>query len=1276
VGKGVLLAGFDGAIRSGVFEYGSEGWIETNKGLSNLTIVQIDTTKDYNARLGRGTIWGLSEADGLFVSIDNGKTWMSTGEVYTTASGGLSPLRVQSFRISPDFDEQAGIGSVWAIRPNTPDNIIRLPAGDTDWVTTGDSPFPGHTNIGLKFTPDYSEMHSQGDIWLWSTSDPSAPPYRRNGPTGTWISVTAGLPPEPGIKSISVSPDYNDLQDHGSVWASTEEGTYRLDVTGEAWVKETSISVRDLVFSANYNEENTSGAVLGIRSNNGREVYQCLPDNFGEWQKVGGTFPISMPTIKAISVSPNYDGASQGDIWAALAYEGLYHLSPEQGNWDQIVKGSISDIILSPAFEHDRTLILASDQGVLKYVPPAIDLDLHITSQEEIAPGSLATATFQYANLGSIEAKASTLTANLPDNMAFVTSNLSPTQTTPLVWALGDVVSEMRGLITASFKISPYVQFGEHLTVTAQIQSTSPEPYKDNNTSSTIFEVINPNWVDVGVDLSAPPILTPGSPAIYNAWTNNAYGKTVPMATLTLYLPQSLELHSANPQPISLSPAIWHIGPLAAGISQPIILTTTVAPTLPFDSKVAVTASITTTASDENPLNNTATITTSTTLTDAQSLILVAPERLTDQYGASPLLSKLHQLAAHPRVQGAVVDVLTNRDVRATYASWDADPSSATKANEVAMAIKALIDDYTLTYPNLRYLVLVGNDAMLPFYRVRDQNATHWHERKYCPHTPVGTVHSALCADYFLTDDFYADRAPTTPNSPFWKDEHPLYLPDFAIGRLVETPEEMIAAIDTFLSSSGETPLNPTLIGTHSHLVNDLGSLQCKALQDAGLTTTCTTGPNQFRTHVRQGTWGSLWAAFHSNHQKLGTLSAFSLKESNPGDGIAILASIGCHSGTSVNDGDALHLSYDLPQAGQHRGWLVIAPTAYAYASYLDVEYSEALMQELTQQLLRNDTQTLGLSMIRAKQAYYADRAWFDYTDEKVLLPMTLYGLPMTHVTLPSYVQHYTEEKVPLVDSRELQYLTVMTHTISGVTFTTQTTEDGTYYSYQDQMIAQEGYPIQPTTDIPLPATIQDRTLRGIRLQSATYADETPFDPVIAQSWAIGEPQSRLAAEPPLALTGWDRSLPHQLGHFQGLYENENRAALNLTLGAFHAETETERQFTDLEIVALYGKGTDYVPPTITEVSGFRTDVKRRFHAKVEDNEGLWQVTVLCDDGNNTLTSVPMRESSSPRLWIGQTPDYVTRYYLQAVDINGNITRTDWRPLTTGHSLYLPLILR
>jgi hypothetical protein len=165
-------------------------------------------------------------------------------------------------------------------------------------------------------------------------------------------------------------------------------------------------------------------------------------------------------------------------------------------------------------------------------------------------------------------------------------------------------------------------------------------------------------------------------------------------------------------------------------------------------------------------------------------LILVNLARVRTLYGAeqvTPLMDKLYALASHPRVLGKIVQVETDAAVDSAYQAWEGDILSTDKANDVASAIRALVLSYLQRSPNVAYIVIVGSDEVIPFRRTLDR--TSHSESTYQSQVSADTTLWAACGDDMsLTDNYYADLEPTV-----WEG-HEVYLPDYAMGRLIETP--------------------------------------------------------------------------------------------------------------------------------------------------------------------------------------------------------------------------------------------------------------------------------------------------------------------------------------------------------------------------------------------------------------------------------------------------------------------------------------------------------
>ena len=190
---------------------------------------------------------------------------------------------------------------------------------------------------------------------------------------------------------------------------------------------------------------------------------------------------------------------------------------------------------------------------------------------------------------------------------------------------------------------------------------------------------------------------------------------------------------------------------------------------------------------------------------NTQTLILTDYSRMRGDL--SSMQSKLAGLAA--AVDGVIVDVGQDAAIQAANQQADQYPDCVYAKNLVAGATKEIVDAYRAVNP-IKYIVLVGNDDVIPFFRYPDQ-ALLASESGYEPPVRDQTASQAsLRLGYVLGQDEYGasitlDRRNTT-----------IPIPDLAVGRLVETPSDIVAVIDAFLGLSGgvvPTPTNALVTG-------------------------------------------------------------------------------------------------------------------------------------------------------------------------------------------------------------------------------------------------------------------------------------------------------------------------------------------------------------------------------------------------------------------------------------------------------------------------------
>ena len=183
--------------------------------------------------------------------------------------------------------------------------------------------------------------------------------------------------------------------------------------------------------------------------------------------------------------------------------------------------------------------------------------------------------------------------------------------------------------------------------------------------------------------------------------------------------------------------------------------------------------------------------------TGKQSLILTNFSRIARLHGTaelSRLTTALNNLAA--KVNGYVLSVDRFTEVRAAYDTWDVAGSRCDPlaANGVVRAINTAVDNFFgPARSSIRYINLVGSDDVLPATRSFDFTQ-RVNEQSFAkgasPDGLANPISGAFGKGYLLTDDGYADFGPEP-----WLGSA-LYLPDVAIGRLVETPDQISGAVE------------------------------------------------------------------------------------------------------------------------------------------------------------------------------------------------------------------------------------------------------------------------------------------------------------------------------------------------------------------------------------------------------------------------------------------------------------------------------------------------
>jgi hypothetical protein len=629
---------------------------------------------------------------------------------------------------------------------------------------------------------------------------------------------------------------------------------------------------------------------------------------------------------------------------------------------------------------------------------------------------------------------------------------------------------------------------------------------------------------------------------------------------------------------------------------------------------------------------------------------------------------------------GTLVSVETYPAVQNAYDIWDGDCGNAEKANAVASAIKTDIID---SFPDLPYLVLVGSDDMLPFYRVPDET-TIGNEKDYLQLSftnPDSPTYWSLEQGYILTDNFYGDKDPLP-----WRGRE-LYIPDQATGRLVETPFDIRQTINNFNTAGGANQVATCLVSGYQFLSDSAAAID-RRLADFELVNDTLISDIWVRSNLLDS-WQQLQDPApqpvdlvsinaHFEHYRAEPASGaggllFSTDLTNVGNQVA--SSMGCHGGLNVPDSSVSDVNdfarLDFPQAfGQNGAAAWVANTGFGYGVDDTIAASEQLIFFHNQELGVPGGMAIGQALVNAKQRYAgaAITGGFSVFDEKSMIEATLYGLPMYTVTVPN-PQNIGGSDVGLTpggfstvafpDGTSLEKITYQVSVSYGPE-DIHDTNYGRFYSVGDEAQAWPGRPIQPRASFELDEHADPLQLpRGQILMSASYTDEAGFDPVVA----IPVTQDSLP-EPAFNTPGWYPSKIWSINNFG----DQDRSTL--VLGQYESSLGTERLYNSLSLDTYYSTDTvDYDPPLIWGLASDVSDPSQiGFGATVDDAVQVWVTVNRPTAGGGTLETYPLNlvtpvtvvEEEEPDLWeyvllLDGTDPIPTEYYIQAIDAAGNV---------------------
>jgi len=546
-----------------------------------------------------------------------------------------------------------------------------------------------------------------------------------------------------------------------------------------------------------------------------------------------------------------------------------------------------------------------------------------------------------------------------------------------------------------------------------------------------------------------------------------------------------------------------------------------------------------------------------------------------------------------------------------------------------------------------------------------------------------------------------------------------MYLPQYAIGRLVETPAQIANIIAVYQDDNETIEPQSALITGYDFLIDQAQAVSDE-LRTRGITNQTTLindqwqGP-EFRTAFEATHYDLISLNSHFDHKLFYPNGSptepnnlvFAEEVSNNPNSFAgtLVFSVGCQSGLNVGDRwydpGTPFLGSDWAQMFAGEGAAFIGNTGFGYGDADLLAYSERLMFNFVNQLgyagpNGNTNPSVGGALLEAKQQYFNEKAGgtLSVYDEKLLAEMTLYGLPMQRVELPNQTNVEPDNAntatvgatAPAASNAAAAATDVTpAATIPGLTQTplnlslnyqlSPLLSRGRYYSVVGGTTLESAErPVLPLTTIS--RDDPDILTRGVLMLGGTFADTADFDPVIIGIVAEDTdslPNSELRFDIPK----WYPVIPATVNRFWDV--DEEKWSQNVVVTGQLRPTSTSaspktvgimRRYSSLNLLVYNGPGTnpDFQSPGVWDVDATNpTDRIVNFSALVRDSAaasfapatGVLRVVVLYRNVNsNSWSNVDLTYNPTTEIASGSVvvpQNGQYEYFVQAVDNAGNV---------------------
>ena len=430
---------------------------------------------------------------------------------------------------------------------------------------------------------------------------------------------------------------------------------------------------------------------------------------------------------------------------------------------------------------------------------------------------------------------------------------------------------------------------------------------------------------------------------------------------------------------------------------------------------------------------------------DVDTLIVTDYQRMQDiGYGATDVTSmqtKINTLVAKPKSESNMTAVVKRLNLDTPTALQTARTTWAGNENSVANtnAYVAQIDNYIESlkqgiYPNLQYVILAGAHEVIPMYARVVDDMENPKEKDWAAGLPQtsgyfysiyhDTAGGAAPRGHYLTDSVYGDLSYVTKT---YTGETEL-IPELAVGRLVETPNQITTLLDEYMGSNGTLSRSKmAAIGSDDYMdgaqqaADHMGSSADTALIQAQFKSSLVPPKmNTYNNIIYIGghgnyNWTTTGDATEGGFMAGATTAQGDTEELNNHPNAVIVAS-GCHNG--VNFGNQRYHNYtsntdygEFPERyGNKRVGIYLGSTGFTWisgsgssTSTANNGFSEKLATHFLKHLLKDGMwTTAGKAYKAAVNEYVSDYGTVNDPHRRVLAIATLYGIP--NYTWPKFM--------------------------------------------------------------------------------------------------------------------------------------------------------------------------------------------------------------------------------------------------------------------------------